>query len=76
VVPLVELGHHAGRADQDARAGLPHLTEDLANHAITWIRTQKSIAPTKPFMMDFAPGATHASHQVAPEWISVKIAPI
>lgn len=46
-----------------------HLTADLADHAINWIRTQKSVAPDKPFFIYFAPGATHAPHHVAPEWI-------
>jgi arylsulfatase A-like enzyme len=46
-----------------------HLTEDLADHAITWIQTQKSLAPDKPFFVYFAPGATHAPHHVPPEWI-------
>ena len=46
-----------------------HLTEDLADHAINWIRTQKSIAPKKPFFIYFAPGATHAPHHVPKEWI-------
>ena len=41
-----------------------HLTEDLVDHAITYIHTQKSIAPDKPFFMYFAPGATHAPHHV------------
>ena len=46
-----------------------HLTEDLADHAISWMRTQKSIAPDKPFFIYFAPGATHAPHHVSKEWI-------
>lgn len=41
-----------------------HLTEDLADHAIDWIRSQKSLAPNKPFFVYFAPGATHAPHHV------------
>ncbi|WP_224373044.1 arylsulfatase [Hyalangium versicolor] len=45
-----------------------HLTTDLANQAIKWIETQKSLAPDKPFFMYFAPGATHAPHQVPEEW--------
>ncbi|MDT5390695.1 MAG: hypothetical protein QOE04_4336, partial [Mycobacterium sp.] len=44
------------------------LTEDLADHAITWVRQQKALAPDKPFFMYFAPGATHAPHQVSKEW--------
>ena len=45
-----------------------HLTEDLADHAIDWIRTQKALAPDKPFFVYFAPGATHAPHHVPVEW--------
>ncbi|MCJ0901846.1 arylsulfatase [Rhodococcus sp. ARC_M6] len=45
-----------------------HLTEDLADHAIDWVRTQKALAPEKPFFMYFAPGATHAPHHVPQEW--------
>ncbi len=45
-----------------------HLTEDLADHAISWIRTQKALMPDKPFFVYFAPGATHAPHHVPPEW--------
>ncbi|HEU4406798.1 MAG TPA: arylsulfatase [Polyangiaceae bacterium] len=46
-----------------------HLTEDLANQAIRWLETQHSLAPGKPFFMYFAPGATHAPHQVPDSWI-------
>ncbi len=45
-----------------------HLTEDLADRAIDWIRLQKTSAPDKPFFLYFAPGATHSPHQVWPEW--------
>jgi arylsulfatase A-like enzyme len=45
-----------------------HLTDDLTDHAIDWIRQQKSLMPDKPFFVYFAPGATHAPHHVAPEW--------
>jgi arylsulfatase len=45
-----------------------HLTEDLADHAISWIRSQKALMPEKPFFVYFAPGATHAPHHVPPEW--------
>lgn len=46
-----------------------HLTEDLADRAITWVRKVKSIAPDKPFFLYVAPGATHAPHQAPPAWI-------
>jgi arylsulfatase len=45
-----------------------HLTEDLADHAISWIRSQKALMPDKPFFAYFAPGATHAPHHVPKEW--------
>jgi arylsulfatase A-like enzyme len=45
-----------------------HLTEDLADHAIDWMRAQKALMPDKPFFMYFAPGATHAPHHVPREW--------
>jgi arylsulfatase len=45
-----------------------HLTEDLADHAVNWIRTQKSLMPVRPFFVYFAPGATHAPHHVPKEW--------
>jgi arylsulfatase len=46
-----------------------HLTEDLADHAVNWVRQQKALVPDKPFFMYFAPGATHAPHHVPKEWI-------
>ena len=45
-----------------------HLSEDLADDAITWLREQKAYAPEKPFLMYWAPGASHGPHQVPKEW--------
>jgi arylsulfatase len=46
-----------------------HLTEDLADKAISWVRQQKALTGgDKPFFMYFAPGATHAPHHVPKEW--------
>jgi len=45
-----------------------HLTEDLAEHAITFMRQQRMLHPDKPFFVYFAPGAVHGPHQVAKEW--------
>ncbi|HZO05432.1 MAG TPA: arylsulfatase, partial [Solirubrobacterales bacterium] len=45
-----------------------HLTEDLADKAIGWVREQKALMPDKPFFMYFAPGATHAPHHCPEEW--------
>ena len=46
-----------------------HLTEDLADHAVSWMRQQKALMPDKPFFVYFAPGATHAPHHVPKEWV-------
>ena len=46
-----------------------HLTDDLTDHCVGWIRQQKALMPDKPFFVYYAPGATHAPHHVAPEWI-------
>ena len=45
-----------------------HLTDDMTDKAITWVRQQKALMPDRPFFAYFAPGATHAPHHVAPEW--------
>ena len=45
-----------------------HLTEDLTDRAVGWIRQQKALMPDKPFFVYFAPGATHAPHHVPKEW--------
>jgi arylsulfatase len=45
-----------------------HLTEDLADRAVNWVRQQKALMPDRPFFMYFAPGATHAPHHVPSEW--------
>lgn len=46
-----------------------HFTTDMTNQAISWVRFQKALAPDKPFFMYYAPGATHAPHHVAKEWV-------
>ena len=45
-----------------------HLTDDIATDAIKWLREQKAYAPDKPFLMYWAPGASHGPHQVMKEW--------
>jgi arylsulfatase A-like enzyme len=46
-----------------------HLTTDLTDKAIEFVKDAKMVAPEKPFFMYFCPGATHAPHQVPKEWI-------
>lgn len=47
-----------------------HFMTDMTNQAIHWMRYQKSLTPDKPFLLYFAPGATHAPHHVPKEWIA------
>ena len=49
-----------------------HLSEDIADDAIHWLREQKAYAPEKPFFMYWAPGASHGPHQV-PEGVGRQI---
>ncbi|MDG2082071.1 MAG: arylsulfatase, partial [Bacteroidales bacterium] len=45
-----------------------HLTEDITEDAIKWLREQHAFSPDKPWFMYWAPGAVHGPHQVAKEW--------
>jgi arylsulfatase A-like enzyme len=45
-----------------------HLSEDLANRAVGWIRQHQAFAPDKPFLMYWAPGAGHGPHHIFKEW--------
>jgi arylsulfatase A-like enzyme len=46
-----------------------HLTDDLTDKALEFIRDAKAIAPDKPFFLYYAPGACHAPHHAPREWI-------
>ncbi|MEW6584678.1 MAG: arylsulfatase [Nitrospirota bacterium] len=46
-----------------------HFTTDMTDQAIAWMRFQQAMTPDKPFLVYFAPGATHAPHHVPKEWI-------
>lgn len=46
-----------------------HLDEDMADHAIKWMQTQKSVNPDKPFFAYYTPGTAHAPHHAPKEWI-------
>lgn len=45
-----------------------HLSEDMADQAIDWMRKHRAFAPDKPFFMYWAPGAGHGPHHVAKAW--------
>lgn len=46
-----------------------HLSTDLADHTIDYLKKLNAVAPDKPFFSYFATGATHAPHQVPQEWV-------
>lgn len=45
-----------------------HLTTDLADKCISWIGSQKAIAPDRPVLAYFSTGAAHAPHQPPLDW--------
>lgn len=60
VEPLAET------TDDESRAY--HLSEDLADHAVDWVRLQHTLTPDKPFFMYLAFGACHSPHHVPGKW--------
>jgi arylsulfatase A-like enzyme len=46
-----------------------HLTDDLTDKALEFIKDAKAVAPDKPFFLYYAPGACHAPHHAPREWI-------
>ena len=45
-----------------------HLSKDLADKAIEFVRDAKAVAPDKPWLMYLCPGCAHAPHHVFKEW--------
>jgi arylsulfatase A-like enzyme len=45
-----------------------HLTVDLADQAIQYLRDQQAVAPDKPFFLYWATGAAHAPHHAPLAW--------
>ncbi len=45
-----------------------HLSEDLADDAISWLNTHRALQPDKPFYMYWASGAIHGPHHIMKEW--------
>ena len=46
-----------------------NLITAMADEAIGWMRQIDELDPSLPFMIYYAPGATHAPHHPTPEWI-------
>ena len=45
-----------------------HLSEDLADDAISWLHRHQAFEPDKPFFMYWATGCLHGPHHIFPEW--------
>jgi arylsulfatase len=46
-----------------------HLSEDLADQAVAYLRELRAHQPERPFFLYFSTGATHAPHQAPRDWI-------
>lgn len=47
-----------------------HLSKDLADKAIQYLKDQKATNPSKPWFMWYCPGANHAPHHAPEEYIA------
>ena len=65
--PFIYDGVHPVELPEDPNY---HFLIDMTDQAVAWIRYQKALTPDKPFIVYFAPGATHAPHHVPKEWIA------
>jgi arylsulfatase len=45
-----------------------HLSDQITDKAIAYIDRHEKVAPNRPFFLYYAPGATHAPHQVDRFW--------
>jgi arylsulfatase A-like enzyme len=46
-----------------------HLTDDITDRALEFMKDAKVIAPDKPFFLYYSPGACHAPHHAPRDWI-------
>ncbi|TPE52659.1 arylsulfatase [Amaricoccus solimangrovi] len=46
-----------------------NLVTGMADDAIDWVTRLRQIQPDKPFLIKYAPGATHAPHHPTKEWV-------
>lgn len=62
---LTEDNRHVAKPEKEGY----HLTDDIVDHAVDWVSTQKSIDPNKPFFMYMAFGTLHSPHHVTKDRI-------
>lgn len=66
--PELVYDNHAVRPPRTPEEGY-HLSEDLVDHAISFVHDTTSIRPDRPFFTYLAFGATHAPHQAPAEYL-------
>jgi arylsulfatase len=66
-VPALCHDNHSVRPPASMRDGY-HLTEDLADHAITFLADLRAVEADRPFFLYFATGACHSPHQPPARW--------
>ena len=66
--PELVYDNHAVHPPRTPEEGY-HLTEDLVDHAITFIKDLRAVSPSRPFFLYLTPGACHAPHQAPASFI-------
>ena len=67
-VPVLYEGTHLVDPPKTPEEGY-HVSEDMVDQAIVWIREQQTMTPDKPFLVYMSFGATHAPHQSPDSWL-------
>ncbi|WP_436053770.1 arylsulfatase, partial [Phenylobacterium sp. LjRoot225] len=68
--PVLHRGTNMLAPDEGGAGGGRMLDRRLSDDIIRWVHNQKAGAPDKPFLIYYAPGATHAPHQAPAEYIA------
>lgn len=50
-----------------AREGY-HFTEDMTDKAVSWMKQVRALTPDRPFLVYWAPGASHGPHHIFKDW--------
>ncbi|MDG3006958.1 arylsulfatase [Paludisphaera mucosa] len=56
------------QAIEPPHGGTYHLTEDMVDKGLGWLKKHQAFTPDKPFLMYWAPGAVHGPHHIFPAW--------
>lgn len=67
-VPALVRDNHLAAPPASPEDGY-HLTEDLVDAAIGYVRDLRAVDANKPFFLYFCPGACHSPHQAPDEWV-------